>query len=177
MNAESLKRDFQRLKYFAKALGATVEVQSRSPKCDDLGYYVYDHKKPRIILIKTTRTTQLELVMTLLHEIGHMYHWAIIGRPHHDTVPSELSEDHSNLTKAQRGVILEWERAGINLMPRIWKMLNLSIPKHIMWADVETDLWVYKYFYKHGKYPELKARRAYREKALRKNNADKISKG
>lgn len=102
-------------------------------------------------------STKVELILTLLHEIGHQLYYMHNDKP---AIPSEVLLPIETLTKAQRKKILDYEKSGIALMPIIAIELGLKIPLWKVYRQVELDTFMYEYFYEHGIYPTAKARKA-----------------
>lgn len=158
----------RRLKHYAKALGATVRFERRSEKFDDQGYCEYSPKQINIVVFRSPNSTLEDEVLTLLHECGHLLDYVNQGRPHPAALPSELVADHAGFDKPKRKVVLDWEERGIKLMEPIAQLLDLSIAKSRLLAEIQTDLWVYRYFYKKGTYPSKKQRQRKYNQHLRK---------
>lgn len=123
---------------------------------NEIDIYVYTHK------------TKINLILTMLHEIGHQIHYMHNQRPE---VPDEVMLPVETLTKAQRKKILDYERPGIQLMPTIAVELNLKIPMWKVYLQSELDLYMYETLYELGRYPTAK------ELKLKRQVLTKIYKG
>ena len=114
--------------------------------------------------------TKIDLILTLIHEIGHQLYFMHNEKPQ---IPEEVLLEDKEMTKAQRKKIFDYESAGISLMPTIAIELGLKIPLWKVYLQSELDLWVYEYFYLNGSYPIQKLRKLKKKELVKKYKGTK----
>lgn len=139
------------IKHTKQAKGAeTQDLGAWSPH--EIDIYINEHK------------TKIDLILTLLHELGHHIHYMHNERPE---IPDEVMLPLASLTKTQRKKILDYERNGIALMPTIAIELNLKIPMWKVYMQSVMDTWMYEYLYEHGHYPNSKIKKAKKQELVK----------
>lgn len=149
-----LDNELARIEKYIAGLGISlkkrVQSESNAQKANDA---TWSPNEIELFIHKNEKKTSI--ILTMLHEIGHQLYYMHNERPE---IPDEVMLPTTRLTKAQRKKILDYERAGISLMPTIAIELNLKIPMWKVYAQTEFDIWIFEYFYEYGKYPLMKER-------------------
>jgi hypothetical protein len=159
-----LDKELARLEKYIEGLGITLIKRSKQDKdSETTNYGTWSHNE--IELFVNEHATKTEIILTLLHELGHQVYFK-----HHDQppIPDEVMLPLSTLTKSQRKKILDYERNGIEYMPTIAIELGLKIPLFKVYLQSEYDIWQYEYLYEHGKYPGIKERKLKKKELTKK---------
>lgn len=150
-----------RVEKYIAGLGITLK---KSTNNDEIAEWSPHSITVNVNIHKTTT----DLILTLLHELGHHLHYMHNGKPE---IPDEVLLEPEETTKAQRKKIYEYEKPGIELMPTIAIELGLKIPMWKVYMQSTIDLWAYEYFCEEGDYPSQN------QKNIKKKELTKIYKG
>lgn len=151
----SHKRDeeIKRILLYAKGLGIRIRIANYS--WDDSGEWAHSPVS-EININKRVHTSKTELILTMLHEIGHHLHYIHNNKAEiPDTVLLELDykKQGKKVPKKERKKLYEYEASGISFMEIIATELGLTIPNWKVKKAMEFDTWVYEYYYNVGNYP------------------------
>lgn len=155
--------EIARMTKYANGLGIKVVFirdARRSQKVSDYAQWTND--PPEILIYVPKHKSKTEIIMTFLHELGHNFYWVHNNKP--EIPDAYLLEENRKRTdppipKNKRKQILDYERAGISYMKIIATELDLKVPMWKVELHQEHDLWVYEYYYEHGRYPSKKESR------------------
>ena len=152
MNYQS---DIDKLLEFAKGLEVDVVFKDKSPEKTIALYY---NKPPKIVIFKNKVKTKPELILALLHELGHHLDFMNTKKDLHDAFAMEDMRTRHDppLPKKIRKYIYDEEVSGIKLMLGIANKLKLDIEKWKVIREMRLDIWVYKHYYKTGNFPTIK---------------------
>lgn len=154
----SRDRDISKLKEYANSLGLKVYIKPYNRTTGDAEY----NSGTSITLFNRTRTTKTDMILSLLHELGHHLDW-IKGKSNKETtVAFELLNQgamvgsRNDIPKKYRKMILQVEKAGIKYMSRIHKDLNLELPFYLVKYQQFIDIFDYQFLYDHGRFSTRK---------------------
>lgn len=162
-----VESSFEKLKKYAVSLGLTVFIRPRTKIDDFSGSYMFEDKK--IILTKKAKSTTTDLILTLLHELGHHLDFVHKNKKENDALVKALLKrdyDKKPLTPRERKLIYEDEVAAANYMLIIYKELDLKIPKHKVEAEVKLDKWIAEQYFLTGEEPTVKQSQQMRKEFL-----------
>lgn len=152
-------QEFQRLLLYAKGLGLKVTVfNKKNPNA--VAEWALDGSEIRIY--SPSNMSKTELILTLVHELGHMLNYIHDkNRKHSKKILKawERENNNDNLPEATRKLIYEDEQAGTLWWQAIIKEVNIKIKPWKIELQKDFDLWVYEFFYKNGNYPNRAIRR------------------
>lgn len=150
-----LDRDILKLKKFAKRLGLKIYTRPYSKHKGAADYTVNSH----INLFVSKSTTKTEIILSLLHELGHHLDWLNVKKVSKDEdiafetlVSGSMFGKRPDINKKYRKIIYQVEKSGIKYMDKIHKALNLEIPLYKVKHQQEIDLFDYKILYKKGRF-------------------------
>lgn len=140
-----LKNELRRVEKYAEGLGIKI-VYKKQRRSDPEAAWSVDGSEITVYLRNRQSTTQI--ILDLIHELGHHIHWVYNNRK----IPLELDKalGKESHTKKDREKILYDEINGGQYHLIIYNELGLKIPK---WkVEVERDLAIesYKYYYKNN---------------------------
>lgn len=149
-----LDNELARIEKYIAGLGIKLIKRQKQDKDSDTKDYG-SWSPGEIEIFPNEHKTKTDLIMTLLHEIGHHLYYQHNDKPE---IPNEILIAYSIMTKAQRKKIYEYEKNGISLMPTIAIELGLKIPLYKIYLQSEFDIWQYEVFYETGEFPNAKER-------------------
>lgn len=149
-----------------------LKIKMISPKkyTRGLPWGTFSLRPLEIELYVNKAKSQTDLLLTLLHELGHYMDYKRGNKQIPDAWLLEdqrMSDYDPKLTKKQRKTIYLDEVKGIKLMPEIAKELDLKIPKYKIYANMWFDIWSYRYYYDTGNFAPDKIRAKQKRKFLR----------
>jgi hypothetical protein len=166
--------EIQRLIRYAEGLGVKVKFLKKV-RGSDAAAWVVDGSE--ILIYTNSRTSKIDIVLSLVHEIGH-HVWFIHEKNRKPDLKFEEALERQNLyecdlsgtpaPKKQRKKILDAEIAGTQWWDIIYKDTNLSFSKWKLEANKEFDIYVYTEYYLTGHFPSKKLGREKYKEILRK---------
>lgn len=168
MNAKD--RDLKKLKDYANSLGLKVYTKPYS-RYTGAAEYV----SGKYIIIFDKKTTKTDIIMSLLHELGHHLDWLdqknskdiLIALDYLSKGPMQGKRE--DIPKKYRKVILQTERDGVRYMTKIHKLLELEVPIEAVKIQQYVDLFDYEFLYKYARFPkcnEYKRRSSVKRKRI-----------
>lgn len=149
-------RELQRLVNYLNGLNVKV-IFSNAKNPETFAECSLDSTE--ITVYNRNHYSKTELLLSLLHETGHIQHsiWK------KDRVLDEKLEealDKQNSSKKARQKIYNDEKAAIGYWDIVIRDVDIKLsPKRIEFQK-EFDLWVYEYFWKKGDFPTREVKRA-----------------
>lgn len=146
--------EIKRLTQYAKSLGLTVTWKQHQRGDPGATWIQVDGKPVGIEMFTWPGQSKTLLILNLLHELAHHLEFVYRGR----TDPADLldalymQEAGENISKAQRKLIYETEKAACPYRELIANEIGLKIPMYKLKADIDIDTWFYKHYYLTGKY-------------------------
>lgn len=149
-------RDIKKLKAYAKSLGVRVLTK---PYNRFTGSAEYDSQSNTIVVFKKSNTTKNDIIMALLHELGHKLD--DLENSHDEKEIAKALEllnsgpmvgSRLDIPKKYRAKILQTEKNGVKYMSKIHRMLKLETPFYLVKHQQELDLFDYRYLYKYGRF-------------------------
>lgn len=168
-------KEIERLVKYAEALGVKVTYIRKTPASFGEADWVIDGSEIRLYTRKNTNKT--DLVLSLIHELGH-HLWFIHKKERQPDLKFEQALDRENLVfekkkvmtpKKLRKKILEIEKEGVKYWEVIVKDTNIKIAKWKINLQAEFDIWQYEYYYENGKFPKRPIRRLKRKELINKH--------
>ena len=159
-------REIDRLKRYANGLGVSVNLIYKDSHKDS-GDWTTDGTQIRVFVVKNT--TKTDIILTLIHELGH-HLWFIHEKERAPDLKFEeaLSYPGDNIPKKHRKKILEIEQQGVEYWDVIVKDVNIKIPKFKIDMSAEFDVWQYEVYYETGEFPDNDQKRAKHKELLAK---------
>jgi len=147
--------DIDKIIEFAKGLNVNIIFKDKSPEKTIALYY---NKPPTIIIFKNKIKSRPDLILALLHELGHHLDYINTKKELHDAflLEDQRTKKDPPLPKKLRKHIYKEEISGIKLMPKIAKQLKLDIEKWKVIREMKLDIWVYRYYYENGNFPTIR---------------------
>lgn len=149
-------RDIAKLKKFANSFGLRIYYR-RYTRYTDAALY---QGGQFITIFVSSTTSKTEIILSLLHELGHHIDWIFNKRNDRDTQKAYTefeAKDHKKYSK----IILDLEKEGIKHMTTIHKLLELEIPLKLVKQQQKIDTFHYDFFYKHARPPTVLEGMAY----------------
>jgi len=153
-----LEKEFQRLIKYAQGLGIKVSFV-KDTNAGMSAAWLSDGSE--IIIYNKHTKGPLQLCLEFFHELSHHLCWIHSGKKQDLKTDHILSKEAEGkvLTKKQRKVIYDMEVHDSQFQKIIHKEVQSRIPIKRLDLEIEFDLWIYEYFYKHGKWPKESDRR------------------
>ncbi len=163
--------EIQRLVSYAKGLGLKVTFSSK--KSASSAHWYLDNSG--IEIFKGNNKTKIEIVLSLVHELGHALH-NIHEKDREVDEDLESALDHvdeaeelgTDPQKRQRKIILNNEINGTLYWLAIYKEVDLKFPLWRLEVAKEFDIFQYRVFYETGDYPTAKERNEKMKELVRK---------
>lgn len=162
-----MDRELKRVVKYAKGLGLSVAFKPYKPRSGTGGYY--DGVSKEIVVYQGSRDTKTDMILVLLHELGHHLDFIYKGKRDPKKLSEALDKEHARketdppLARHLRQFIFDCEYNGTQYMPVLAKELDLKIPLWKVEAEAKLDQWVYRRYLVHGKDPLRKATKAKRK--------------
>jgi hypothetical protein len=158
-----IEKELDRLEKYAEALGIRVVYKSKQ-RGDNKAEWAVDGTEITIYLDKNESTTQI--ILDLLHELGHHMHWVYNNR----SVPLKLDNalEKENPNKKDREAIYNDEVNGSVYHEVIYKELGLKIPFWKVQVERDQQLMIYEYFLNNNTWPTIKTKSEFRKKLIKK---------
>ena len=143
--------EIKRLTKYAQGLGFRVVF---SDKRQPTEFATWDTDE--IVVYKRCHATKIEIVLSLVHEIGHAAAFVRDGqRKLDDQVEQALDTPEKKNSKKK---IWQDEIEGSQWWHSIYEDCDLKFPLWLLEAQMELDLWAYEMNYKNGEFPTVKER-------------------
>ncbi len=166
--------EISRLIKYAEGLGVKVKFLKASRNCDEDAGWVIDGSE--IVLYTNNRTSKIDIILSLIHELGH-HTWFIHEKNRKPDLKFEEAIDRINLAdrdlsktpapKKFRKKILDVEIAGTSWWENIYKETNMKFAKWKLDVAMQYDIWVYDVYYETGFFPLMKDRKIKRKQMVR----------
>jgi len=174
--------EIKRLEQYAKGLGVNIHYR-RHKRGDTDGAHitVLNSYTSEMVVFYDSRTTKTELILKMIHELGHHLSWVYRGRQDSQALIDALiaesykKADQPPIPKPQRKLIYEMEKYDTKYWEFIITELGIKIKKNVLELERQLDIWVYRQYYLRGEFPNLKEvdvkRRQLAEKYAKKERA------
>lgn len=156
--------ELARLINYAKGLNIQVKFRSYDPKNGADAEWTTDGTE--ITIFKRGKTTKLDMVLSLIHELGH--HLEHIHNNNRETDPKLEEAIGEDDRKKMRKRLYDWEIKGSNWWEIIYKETDLKFDIRRLRTERESDLWQYEVYYDTGNFPTRKQQREKRKELRRK---------
>ncbi len=155
----------ERLVAYAKGLGLSVRILPEVPGLGEAGTYEVSGDGTAELTVYThKRQSRLEVVLTLIHEIGHHLDYVHKFRRLESFVGVVEAEAEGRYED-----ILKTEIAGTKYWRRIYTDTACSFPVWRLYLAMEFDIWQYVFLRDTGKYPTRAQRRRKRMQLTREH--------
>lgn len=152
----TISKEIEQVMSYARGLGILVKETHVKKLIDNAA--TWSTNPPEIEVYVTKSVTKTDILLSLLHELGHHHDWLATGRP---DVPGAYQSEADRkpgdgpISKDQRRIIYDSEFRGISYMFKIAKQLGLrSLPEWRIKEEMAFDKWTYRYYYYHGEFPD-----------------------
>ena len=165
-------KELDRLIKYAMGLGTRITMQKAAKGQTFAAAWVEGGEE--IILYTWPKQTKIDLILNLLHELGHHLDYISKNRTEDQELLKALLEDDEaqerdeKIEKSKRLLIYQTEVDGASFRPRIAKEVGLTLPFYKLKADMDLDLWIYKKYYENGTNPPNKEIKAMKKKIIDK---------
>lgn len=152
--------EIDRLTKYCQALGLTVNYRRYKPGDPGAEVVAVEGVPTTVNIYIWPGKSKTHIVLDFIHELAHMVSYIYNGRRDSQDLLDALTEEdqrkpgQSPIAKWKRKLIYDCERKDAAYRYNIIKELDIKVPKHKFMADMELDLWIYKYFYITGDYPK-----------------------
>lgn len=158
-------KELRQLEFYAKGLG--IKVTWRKSKWNSPGAtWSQSASGPEIEMFVHPGQSKKQQVLNYLHELSHHVAFVYNGREDKAELLDALHKENEGheMTKAERKLIYECEKADARYRLIIAHELGLKISTKDIQLDIDLDCYIYKYFYLHGHYPTYKKIKAKKRK-------------
>ena len=148
-------REIDRLIRYAQGLNTTVKIKQAKKKGDDAASWRIDGSE--ITVWTTPKTPKIEIVLCLIHEIGHHLEHIHGNNREFDTKLSEALDPEEE-KKRHRRKIYDWELRSSKWWETIYKDTDCKFGLNRLNRERDFDLWQYEVYLETGDFPENKNR-------------------
>lgn len=147
--------ELQRLKKYAEGMGVSVLF---SKKYSDNAVAEWQIDGKQIVIYENNHGSKLEMVLSLIHELGHHLEHV---RNNNREIDRKLEEaiDNEEEKKKHRKKIYDWEEKGSEWWEEIYRDTNCKFPIYRLQIAKEFDLWQYEVYCELGSFPSRKKQR------------------
>jgi len=161
--------EIKRLEQYAKGLGVNIHYR-KYPKggTDGAHITILNSYTSEMVVYYNSRTSKKDIVLKLIHELGHHLSWVYRGRQDSTAlmdalvVEADRHPEDPPIPKAKRKLIYEMEKADTQYWEFIVTELGIKLPKEELELERQLDIWIYKQYYLKGDIPsvfEIKVKR------------------
>jgi hypothetical protein len=174
------QKDLNKLKAYAKACGLKTVFKKGSKNNPGASW----DTDLVLTFYNRTYTTQKQLILNFLHELGHHRQYIEDNKIHNDMLFDALNTEDNRMgkydhkvDKSMRKLIYDDEAHAASFRQDIRKQLDLeSVTEQDVELDIKLDLWIYNHYYKKGEFPSLKRVSNARDRIFNNGNVRKRSK-
>lgn len=150
--------EMNRLKRYAQGMGISISIKPFK-KGGDSAAWTIDGSAIELFMKK--RTTKINEILSLIHELAHHKAFVANGR----AVPAKVDKALDGArTENDRKVIYEMERDDSAYWEDIYHDTHCTFPIKWLYKQKEFDVWNYEVYYKTGKFPtKVQSRKKFRE--------------
>lgn len=157
-------RELTQLQNYARGLG--IKVTWRKSKLNSPGAtWSQSATGPEIEMFVHPGQSKKQQILNFLHELAHNLAYVYNGRQDKQSLLDALTKENNNetMTKAERKLIYECEKADAQYRLIIANELGLKLSPKVIQEDIDLDCYIYRYFYLYGTYPTYKKIKAKRK--------------
>ncbi|MCX9024594.1 MAG: hypothetical protein OIN85_00695 [Candidatus Methanoperedens sp.] len=155
--------EFARLVKYAEGMGLKVRFKPYVPYSRVMADWTTDGTELTVYV--TCRESKLDLVLSLIHEIGHHRGFIENGRKPDTKIEAAMDDEEK---KKNRKIIYENEVHDTKYWEQIYHDTDCRFGLDLLNKQKEFDTWVYEVYYETGKIPtakeRVKKRRALKQK-------------
>lgn len=154
-----MQDDLNKLIKYAQGLGLRVVIREYDGGGAGGGWAT---DGTEITLFKWKNITITRMILNLLHELAHHMAWVYADRVTKPRVEKALDAEEARekgsppIPKRQRKIIYEEEKFDAQYREVIAKEVGLKLPNWKVKADIDVDIWGYKFYYETGDHPTTK---------------------
>lgn len=141
--------ELNRLIRYAQGMGLSVRFKPYVNGSKDEAQWTVDGTE--ITVFVRPRTSKLDKVLSLIHELGHHKAFVARGREIDPELDEALGQEENS--KRQRKAILIDEREGVENWDQIYHDTNCKFGVDRLNKQKELDVWSYEVYYESGKFP------------------------
>jgi hypothetical protein len=147
-----MRRDdeIQRLIRYAQGMGLSVYFKPYVNRSNNQAEWATDGSE--ITIFVSPRTSKIEKVISLIHELGHQKYFIDKGRKADPKFEAALDSEE----KKHRKRVLEFERVSTVYWEDIYRDTNCTFNIKRLYLTRELDIWVYEVYHETGKWPTEK---------------------
>lgn len=155
-----LRKEFQRLVKYAQGLGIKVTADYGVNHSDGAAWLTDGSE---IVLYNQSATKPLRNCLLLYHELAHHMAWVHNGRKGNLVTDRILDKENNGLplTDKQRKHIYEMEKADSQYQLLIHHEIGSKIPIERIKAEIDFDIWQYKFYWKNARWATNKEQITY----------------
>ena len=154
--------EIRRLEQYAKGLGIIVRYERHKRGNKSAAQItVLDRHTSEMVIFYDSRTTKTDIVLRIIHELGHQLSWVYRGRNDPQSLIDALSAESLRkpgdppIPKHQRKLIYEMEKHDTQYWDNIITELGINLKEEIVKIEKELDIWIYRHYYLKGGVPTL----------------------
>ena len=146
--------EIKRLISYAEGLGTKVSFRQYKSSANAAAEWYVDGSQ--IIVYTWLNQSKTQLVLSLIHELGHHLHWIKANRkPDKELIEALQLEESSDevIDKKYRKLIYQDEVEGTQYWSEIVKLVDIKINPVIIEAHKKLDVFLYYHYYIEGSFP------------------------
>lgn len=155
--------EIKRLEQYAKGLGVNIHYRKHKRGDQDGAHItVLNSYTSEMVVFYNSRTSKKDIIMKLIHELGHHLSWVYRGRQDSLALMDALHVESSRqpedppIPKSKRKLIYEMEKEDTKYWEYIVTELGINIKKEELEVERQLDIWIYKQYYLNGDAPTIK---------------------
>lgn len=161
--------ELKRILQYCKGLGINV-VFKTDHKSDAEAEWLTDGSQ--ITIFKNANHSKVQLILALIHELGHHMDWVYKDRKIPIKLDNALGKEY-NHTEHERSLIYKCEKDAAEYHTYLVKELQLKIPHWKILFERDLALEIYKFYYEKDRWPTTRERREMRKKFREKHYVSK----
>lgn len=147
--------ELQRLVKYAESMGVKVLFSQKRSESDAAEWYT---DGTQITVFEKEHTSKVEMILSLIHEIGHMCEFV---RNNNRQVDLKLEEaiNSEEEKKLHRKKIYDFENKSSEWWEEIYRDTDLKFPRYKLEIARELDVYMYEVYCETGEFPTRAMRR------------------
>lgn len=171
--------EIKRMEQYAKGLGLKVEFRQHRKGDASAELISFKGISEKIIMYLWDRKSKTQIVMDFIHELAHHLAWIHNDRKDHPRlIEALLAEDARGpddppISKDLRKLIYQCEKKDAEFRFVVAHEVGVKISDKKLQLDKDLDIWLYKWYYLHGDFPN-RPRTRKKRKQLKKSYGSKV---
>ncbi len=152
-------QELKRLEAYANSLGVKVVYRKKDKVNPTIAEFYTDGSG--ITVYTRPGLSKTQLLLNLLHELGHAVHWVHRGKTTNTDLFTALHMEEKRkkgevIDVKYRKLIYEDEHHATHFWDQIVKLVDIKINPDVILLSKKLDIFAYRYYFETGEFPSVK---------------------